>query len=816
MDSNDDCSNIITFYKKNKLHISNDNCCSWSNIQCVNNKINSFQYIDDVHETIDFSTFPILEDLTDLTIQGKYLLGGSVPYIINAAGSNSIEILNISSNFMTGDVPDMPSNLKELYVDNNQFSSLNFSFSHSPNLEVFSGNSNSFIENDFYILTEFVNMKNISLDNNGLSVIPSSINNLIELDYLSLKDNNISQLPEEFDSIKSLEELNLSGNSYMEGKIKKGTNIVKCYLSQTNICLESGDICNTYDTKNICGQSKSKSVLSNALIKENDKMKDFSLMSKTTKGNSDSFNSDNTELNYPTLRSRTSKEVINSINKAVSHLNPEGDTKIKNAEIAFSNGMKIVGTANEAFNLSENRNQKPQLKEIFKDVDSYDGEITDHLSSNLDNENNQIVNISNNSFTDENHYPSLNRSVISNPCNPSEHIIPNYTSYSLPRNNNVQNILFTNGANSNFLANGNTVMNNAFVNNTQNQQNNAISSNNYNNYFNKYNNLNNNNDSFPSSPTSTTEIQRRPRSRSSLANSSENINNNNMNILRLNARDTVMPGVRKDNANEYTNKINNINSEINSQSQIYKNGILNNVNSFNLEKFNNYNVINNNTGFNNNGQIHVLSPTLVAANNNNQSNPILVALPVLPINTNSLNRNQNKLINFNNTMVRKEPVNNNINQPLNNVFVIKSTQDNIPSLMVNTGYTNTLNPVNPAKQKVSPNRNISLSSNSNSCTDSNITNSLSQSSFSLNNSSFSDDELSKNILFQNPTSVTVHKNNSSIRRGYSNTLKPIFNHQDSINSVGNKSASSGNVSSLDLHMDSVELDELFNEINSSK
>jgi len=899
MNSND-CDLIASFYKDNKLSVNNGNCCKWPNIQCINNRIKSFQYIDDSNEKIDFSTFPILSELTDLIIQGKYLLGGSVPIVLfsqpklnklildnsniweipndaNSVSSSSLEILslknnlltafpyflrnmpklkslnisdnkinesltdeikqfpsleilNISSNFLTGRVPDMPSNLKELYVDSNQFSSLQISFSQSPDLELFSGGNNKFGENDFVLLTEFNNMKNISLENVGLSKIPGSISSLSQLKYLSLKNNDIEQLPEEFDSLKSLEELNLSGNSNLKGKIKSGVRISKCYLGHTDVCLENDSICSYYDSKNICGQSKSSSVFSTILIiflclaiialiiyiiiylikfkKENDKLRDFSLMSKTTKGNSESFNSDNSELNYPSLRSRTSKEVINSINKAVSHLNPEGDTKIKNAEIAFSNGMKIVGSANEAFNLATNKNQKPQLREIFRDVDSFDGEITDHLSANLENDNNHITNTSN-SFGDDNHYPSLNRSVISNPCGPSEHIIPNFTSYSLPRNNNVKNVMFADGSNPNVLTN-NMVMNNG-TSYTQNiLNNNNITS--TNNYFNKFNNVGNNNDNFNSiSNNNTFEIQKRPRSRSSLANSTENINNNNMNILRLNARDTVMPGVRKDNANEISNKIININSEMSSQSQLYKNGILNNnVNNFNLEKFNNYSVINNNTGLNN-GQIRVLSPTLANANNNVHTSPILVALPVLPVNTNSLNRNQNKLVNFNtannNLIVRKETINNNLNPPQNNIY-IKNNQENIPQLMVNSVYTNPVNPVNP---KIPIHRNLSSSSNSNSFTDTNITNS----SLSFNNSSFSEDELSKNILFQNPTSVTVHKNNSSIRKGYSNTLKPIFNHQDSLKSVGTKSASSGNVSSLDLHMDSIELDEIFNEINSA-
>ncbi|ORX55280.1 hypothetical protein BCR36DRAFT_410220 [Piromyces finnis] len=895
-----DCDSIISFYKGSNLKFSNENCCNWSNIQCKNNKIYLFQYINDNNEKIDFSTFPILGELTDLIIQGKYLLGGSVPTIffsqpklmrlildnsniweipniINSASSSSIEsislknnlltafpyflrnmphlkslnisenkineeltneisqfpsleILNISSNFMTGSIPEIPSSLKELYIDNNQFSSLKFSYSQSPNLEIFSGNNNKLGNDAFKLLTEFQNMKNISLENTELTGIPSSINNLSKLRYLSLKNNDIDQLPEEFNDIKYLEELNLSGNSKLKGKIKSGAAISKCYLSHTaDVCVEYKNICSFNDSQNICGQSKGSSLLSNMAVvflslaiislliyiihflyklkKEKNRMKNFSRMSKSTKGNSESFANDSLDVNCQSLRSKTSKEVINTINEAVSHLNSKSDSKTRSAEIAFSNGMKIVGSANEAFNLAKDRNQKPQLKEIFKDIDSLDGEITDHLFVNLERDDNQISNNSNdNNFKNNNQYPSLSRSVISNPCTSSEAIIPQIINYSLPRNNNIRNIMLTNTSNA--LMNNNNMNMNMNINN-------GITNNNNNNNLDFRNNSKTNNNHYSkvnsSTPYNSIEIKTKLLPRSILANSSEFINNNNMNILKLNARDTVMPGVRKDNANEYTNKINNINSEINTQSQLYKNGILNNTNCFNLENFNNYNVINNTTGINSNGQIHLLNSTIVNPNNN-QTSPILVALPILPYNTNSLNRNQTTNLNklpLNNTIALKE-LPSNQNQPLNDIYRNRSIQENIPSLTINSS-NNSIIPIN---------HNLSISSKSNSITtDTNITNSnsISLSSFSVNNSSFSDEELSKNILFQNPSPIKIKKNNSSIRKGYSNSLKPIFNHKGSLKSVGDKSVNSGNISSsFDLHIDSMELDDILNEINLSK
>jgi len=331
-----DCDNIIDFYKVNNLPYSKKDCCQWTNIQCFNNNIQYFRYVDDNNIKIDFSNFPIFEELSELIIQGKYILGGTVPYsffiqpklktlilensniweipnIINPVVSSSIEtlslknnllttfpyylrnmpnlknlnlsenkisgqlsseinqfpfleILNISSNFFNGKLPEMPSGLRELYIGNNQFSSLEISSSQTPNLELFNGDNTNLGDSSFQILTEFPNLKNISLENAGLTKIPQSIKYLDKLETLSLKNNNIEYLPNEFEQLNSLEEINISGNKRLNGKIKNNFTIKNCYISNTNVCIEDVKTCKSIDNEMICGGRNSSNILLNILI----------------------------------------------------------------------------------------------------------------------------------------------------------------------------------------------------------------------------------------------------------------------------------------------------------------------------------------------------------------------------------------------------------------------------------------------------------------------------------------------------------------------------------------------------------------------
>jgi len=291
----DDCLNVINFYKNNNLSIGNDNCCLWPNVQCVNNRVTSFQFADDTNIKIDFNMFPILEELSVLSFKGKYALGGTIPYTFfcqpklvklfvensniweipnfsNSVSYNtleiisfkdnlltsfpydlvkmpklkelnlsnnkmsdsltqeiknfpSLEILDISSNFLTGELLDVPSNIKELNINGNQFTTLLLSSLQSPHLEIFLGNDNKFDDKSFEQLMEFKSLKKISLDNTGLTEIPKSIGNLNDLKVLSLKNNDIITLPEELDKNHNLEEINLVDNPKLEGVIRSKSSI---------------------------------------------------------------------------------------------------------------------------------------------------------------------------------------------------------------------------------------------------------------------------------------------------------------------------------------------------------------------------------------------------------------------------------------------------------------------------------------------------------------------------------------------------------------------------------------------------------------
>ena len=71
----------------------------------------------------------------------------------------------------------------------------------------------------WFLLEKFPNhpmwnkLKDLYLDNNNLSSLPKEIGNLKNLGYLNLGDNYITSLPKEIGNLKNLEELILDGNN---------------------------------------------------------------------------------------------------------------------------------------------------------------------------------------------------------------------------------------------------------------------------------------------------------------------------------------------------------------------------------------------------------------------------------------------------------------------------------------------------------------------------------------------------------------------------------------------------------------------------
>jgi len=417
------------------------------------------------------------------------------------------------------------------------------------------------------------------------------------------------------------------------------------------------------------------------------------------------------------LGDRTSKDVINSINQAVSisRYNTENDAKTRNAEIAFSNGLKIVGTADEAVDLAKN-NQKRKLKEIFKTVDdSFDEDISEYLSNRNSNNNSNSINnvmLENNTIPSQNrsilsnssnNIPSPNRSVISNSSNnipsPNHSVIsnssnnipsPNHSVISNSSNNipSPNRSVKSNSSNNIPSPNGSIVPNT----NVSSNQLSPIMNNDKINIKNEI--LNNNNNSNNNIDISNTlkSFELKPIQPRTLPTNYNSIMNNNVDILKMNSREKILSNILQDYSGENTNKLNSANSS--KISPIYTNGLLNNNVGLKLEKLNDYQIIANNNKNNINGS------NLVFATNgngyiNNNPNQHLMSYPVycLNMNTNMNNlkinplANQNKTININksdnNLLSKKEPLRLIPIQSLGNVYVINK-QENIASKIPNS------------------------------------------------------------------------------------------------------------------------------------
>ena len=128
------------------------------------------------------------------------------------------------------------SNITELYLDNNNLSSLPKEIGLLTKLETLYLNNNnlSSLPKEIGLLTK---LETLYLDNNNLSSLPKEIGLLTKLRYLYLDNNNLSSLPKEIGDLSELETLYLNNNNFSNWPKEIGllTKLRYLYLDNNNL-----------------------------------------------------------------------------------------------------------------------------------------------------------------------------------------------------------------------------------------------------------------------------------------------------------------------------------------------------------------------------------------------------------------------------------------------------------------------------------------------------------------------------------------------------------------------------------------------------
>ncbi|MEH1972681.1 MAG: COR domain-containing protein [Nostoc sp.] len=151
---------------------------------------------------------------------------------------SNLTTLYLSDNQLSSLPPEFSqlSNLTTLYLNNNQLSSLPPEFSQLSNLTRLSLSNNQLSS----LPPEFSQLSNLTmlyLNNNQLSSLPPEFSQLSNLTTLYLNNNQLSSLPPEFSQLSNLTELYLDNNqlSSLPPEFSQLSNLTRLYLNNNQL-----------------------------------------------------------------------------------------------------------------------------------------------------------------------------------------------------------------------------------------------------------------------------------------------------------------------------------------------------------------------------------------------------------------------------------------------------------------------------------------------------------------------------------------------------------------------------------------------------
>ncbi|GAA3508923.1 hypothetical protein GCM10022393_21000 [Aquimarina addita] len=222
------------------------------NLELVGNLPNSITNLQKLKElTIGYTGFTggIPDEIGSLT-ELEYLyvafnadLTGTLPSSIG--NLNKLKKLNITRNGLTGEFPDALftlDSLEHLIIVNSLFEDDLTGISNLNNLKIIEFRSNVFnaVPDELWNMTSLVNVDIYNRDYNDGNIafdykIPSTVNQLINLEYLIINGNNTEDLPDELWEVPNLKELWLRGA--LRGPLKE---TVGNALPLTSLFLDGG------------------------------------------------------------------------------------------------------------------------------------------------------------------------------------------------------------------------------------------------------------------------------------------------------------------------------------------------------------------------------------------------------------------------------------------------------------------------------------------------------------------------------------------------------------------------------------------------
>ncbi|XVF61435.1 hypothetical protein PTKIN_Ptkin08bG0129200 [Pterospermum kingtungense] len=228
----------------------NQSPCNWTGITCEtrNHAVISIDLSEfDISGGFPFG-FCRIRTLRALYLAGNYLNGSLTSQALSPC--SHLQELNLYGNLFTGELPDFPSenNLEVLQLSNNNFTGdIPLSFGWLQSLKVLSLGGNllngkipSFLGN----LTELTHLE-LLLNPFKPSPLPYEIGNLSKLEVLWMtKSNLVGEIPVSIGNLVSLKNLDLS-NNFLSGKIPESLsmskNLVQIELYQNQLSSELPD-----------------------------------------------------------------------------------------------------------------------------------------------------------------------------------------------------------------------------------------------------------------------------------------------------------------------------------------------------------------------------------------------------------------------------------------------------------------------------------------------------------------------------------------------------------------------------------------------